>query len=340
MYELPSAWIMHAAEQLGASSTAIRGALQSARLHPQFLSDDNERVSDRKCVDFLECAASLTGDDTLGLNLGKSYDVRRSGLAAYVSISAETLREGVLHGLRYVRLGDTSAEIGLKELGNVATIRIDSKNPYFRMHRQGPEFRMASWFMAARQMVSERFQAVEVRFAHPRASSREAFTRFFGCPVAFGAEATEMLIQPASLALPMRKADPHLLALLQRTGDALLSAQRAEKTALRLHIERLVLSALPKGGPPDIAQIAKAVALSERTLARKLQAEGTSYQGLVNEIRRDAAKSYLADRSFSIRQVAYLLGYSEQSGFTTAFRRWTNQTPRAYREARMQAFKV
>ena len=93
MHELPIAWIRHVAQQLGANSPVVRGALRAARLNQALLTDEATRVDAHKCIDFLEHAARLSGDDTFGLKLGKSYDTRASGLSAYVSISAATLRE-------------------------------------------------------------------------------------------------------------------------------------------------------------------------------------------------------------------------------------------------------
>jgi len=332
MHELPIAWIRHAAQQLGADSPVLRGALTAAGLSPAVLTAETALVSTHKCIDFLEEAARLSGDGTLGLKLGKSYDLRTSGLSAYVSISADTLRQGLLNAIRYGTLIDTSADYALEERGNVVTVRIDSRSAYFRSHRQGPEFKMAFIVASCRHWASDRFRVLEVRFAHPRSSSIDEFTRHFRCPVLFGSEATELLIDPAMLSLPMRSADPHLLAILTRFGDELLAAGASGKTALRSRVERLVLDGLPKGAP-EAARLSRALGLSERTLARQLRAEGTSYQQIVNELRRDTAKSYLSDPALSIGQVAYLLGYSEQSAFTTAFRRWTGVSPRTYRSA-------
>ena len=312
MHELPIAWIRHVAEQLGTDSPVLRGALRAARLNPAALTDETTRVDANKCIDFLEHAARLSGDDTFGLKLGKSYDTRASGLSTYVSISADTLREGILNAIRYGALNDTSADYALEDRGNVATVRIDTRSAYFRSHRQAAEFKMAFVVASCRHWVIGRFRPLEVRFAHPRSSSIEEFTRHFGCPVLFGSEATELLFDPAMLSLPMRSADPHLLALLTRFGDALLAARTSSATPLRSRVERLVLEALPKGAP-EAEHIARTLGLGERTLARQLNAEGTSYQRIVNDLRRDAAKSYLSDPELSIGQVAYLLGYSEQA---------------------------
>ena len=146
MHELPIAWIRHAAQQLGADSPVLRGALTAAGLSPAVLTAETALVSTHKCIDFLEEAARLSGDGTLGLKLGKSYDLRTSGLSAYVSISADTLRQGLLNAIRYGTLIDTSADYALEERGNVVTVRIDSQSAYFRSIAKAPSSRWPlSW---------------------------------------------------------------------------------------------------------------------------------------------------------------------------------------------------
>jgi AraC-like DNA-binding protein len=336
MHELPIAWVRHVAQELGPDSPVLRGALRAAGLSPRVLTDHATGVDARRCIDFLEHAARLSGDDTFGLKLGKTYDMRASGLSAYVSLSADTLREGILNAIRYGTLSDTSADYELEDRGNVSTVRIDSRSAYFRAHRQGGEFKVAFAVASFRHWVSGRVRPIEVRFAHPRSSSIAEFTKYFDCPVLFASEATEVLFDPAALSLPMRAADPHLVALLTRVGNELLAERRSGRASLRSRVESFVLKALPKGAP-EAANVARSMGLSERSLARYLHAESTSYREVLNDLRRDAAKSYLSDPSLSIGQIAYLLGYAEQSAFTTAFRRWTGHSPRSHRSATKQA---
>ena len=313
------------------------GCVEGSRSQPGLLTDEATGVDASKCIDFLEHAARLSGDDTFGLKLGKTYDMRASGLSTYVSLSAETLREGLLNAIRYGTLSDTSADYALEARGNVATVRMDSRSAYFRSHRQAAEFKMAFVVASCGHWVSGRFRPLEIRFAHPRSSSIAEFTKYFDCPVLFASEATEVLFDPAALSLPMRAADPHL-ARAARRASATNSWQSDApgRASLRSRVESFVLKALPKGAP-EAANVARSMGLSERSLARYLHAESTSYREVLNDLRRDAAKSYSSDPSLSIGQIAYLLGYAEQSAFTTAFRRWTGHSPRSHRSATKQA---
>ena len=210
------------------------------------------------------------------------------------------------------------------------SLRIECRDAYTRSHRQAVEFKAAFILAGCRTWVDPGFRPLEMRFAHPRAASRALFARYFGCPVAFGAEATEMLLDPAQLALPLRGADRHLLALLERLGEAMLAARGEGPARLRARAERLVLERLPKGAP-TASEVAAALGLGERTFARRLGDEGVAFRSLVEEVRARAARSYLRDPELPLAQIAYLLGYSEQSAFTSAFRRWTGTSPGRYR---------
>jgi AraC-like DNA-binding protein len=80
-------------------------------------------------------------------------------------------------------------------------------------------------------------------------------------------------------------------------------------------------------GEPEVAAVARALATSDRSLQRRLQEEGTSFRGVVDDARRELAVGYLGDRRMTVAEVAYLLGYSEASAFVRAFKRWTGKTP-------------
>ena len=188
-----------------------------------------------------------------------------------------------MNGIRYGILADSGADYALENRGNVATLRVDTRNAYFRSHRQGAEFKMAYLMAACRDWVEGKFRPLEIRFAHPRSSSIPEFSKSFGCPVSFSSETTEVLFDPAMLSLRMCRPDPHLLALLTRFGDELLSARSSSATPLRSRVERLVIEALPRGAP-EASQVASALAMSERTLARQLskpRARATSGSSMI-----------------------------------------------------------
>ena len=109
MYEVPTGWVRHAADQLGAELPVVVGAMRHAGLPRRILADGSEAVRCTAFVAFVEQAARLAGDDLLGFNLGSSYDLRASGLPGYVAIAAATVREAMANTVRYGALRDTSA---------------------------------------------------------------------------------------------------------------------------------------------------------------------------------------------------------------------------------------
>jgi AraC-like DNA-binding protein len=333
VYEVPAGWVRHAADRLGSESPVLVGAMRHAGLPRKLLSDGSEAVRCTGFVTFLEHAARLAGDDLLGFNLGMSYDLRASGLAGYVAIAAATVREAMTNAVRYGALRDTSAVYALEDGEGLVRFRVDSRSAHMRGSRHATEFKAALVLAACHRWIGAGFRPVEMRFAHPRAASLRAIERRFNCPVRFGSEATEMVLSPDQLDLPVRGADPHLLALVTGHAEAALAkGGGARHGDLRARVERVLLEALPKG-TPTLAAVAEALGIGERTLARRLAGEGTPFRRVVDELRRDLATGYLADPELSLSQIAYLLGYAEQSAFTSAFRRWTGQPPRRFRVA-------
>jgi AraC-like DNA-binding protein len=339
MYVVPVAWIRHVADELGHDSPVLTGALRAAGLGAGALADGVRVVRARHFVDFVEAAARLARDDLFGLSLGRSYDLRASGLAAYVAISAANLREAMENAARYGALTDTAADFGVSEADGAARFRMDSRSGLVRASRHATEFRVGFVVASCRRWVGAGFGPLEVRFTHERESGRDRVEAFLGCPAEFGCETTEMLLSPGQLALPVSAADPYLLALLEQHAEQVLAGRGQPRDGLRERVARLVAQDLPKGAP-TARRVASALGMSERTFARRLQAEGTSFRQLMDDIRRDMARSYLSDPELTLAQVGYLLGYADQSAFSNSFRRWTGQSPRRFRSERFPAAAV
>ena len=336
MHVVPVAWIRHVADEIGRNTPVMRGALQAAGLAPGILVGDARVVRAKHFVDFIEAAAALAHDDVLGLKLGQSYDLRASGLAAYVTITAANMREAMLNAARYGGLTDTTADFALTEAGSVARFRMDSRSLVMHASRQAGEFRAGFVVASCRRWVGESFRPLEVRFAHARESGQREVAALLGCPAHFGSETTEMLVSADQLALPVSAADPYLLAVLEQHADEALGRQAQARDGLRERVGRLLTQDLPRG-VPTARQVASALGMSERTFARRLQAEDTSFRQLVDDVRREMARSYLSDPELSLAQVAYLIGYGDQSAFSNSFRRWTGQSPRRFRSQRWAA---
>lgn len=154
-------------------------------------------------------------------------------------------------------------------------------------------------------------------------------SRVFGCPVVFGAAETELLISRAVLELPNPHADAPLLEVLSRHVEPLLESlppPGALLARVSSAIARRIATELP-----TLATTAAAVRMPERTLQRWLADEGVTHSALVDEVRRNLALQYLADADVSVTEIAYRLQFADPAAFYRAFKRWTGESPIAYR---------
>jgi AraC-like DNA-binding protein len=189
-----------------------------------------------------------------------------------------------------------------------------------------------------RLLSNARIRPAEVTFAHPAPPDPGPYERFFDGPVRFGQPSTVMHLVPAQLAMPIPRADPVLGSLLREAASRALAevgsaTPATAPTSLAGQLRDIMAEELQRGGPPGVAAIARRLGMSTRTLRRRLDEEGGSFRELVDDIRADLARGYLADLRLPVSEVAFLLGFSELSAFHRAFRRWEGTTPAAYRQA-------
>src|SRR5262249_2085518 len=150
---------------------------------------------------------------------------------------------------------------------------------------------------------------IEVRFKHPAPGDTSEHARFFRAPVRFSAETNELVCDPAVLALPIVKADSGLRTVLERHAEDLLA--KYPRPDLLVESVRSLIRKELNGGNPSLERVSNQLGLSARTLQRRLREHGTSYHGLLDQMRRDLAVRYVKQPDLAICEMAYLLGFSE-----------------------------
>jgi len=181
-----------------------------------------------------------------------------------------------------------------------------------------------------RQMTDTRLAARHLRIRHRRDETPAEFRSFFGCDVEFGA-ASDEIIFPASVAsLPIVGRDNYLNDLLLRYAEVALADRPQERASLRSAVERVLPQLLPHA-KASASNVAQQLAISTRSLSRRLRDEGVAFAQILEETRAALARRYLAERDLPVSEIAWLLGYGEVSSFTHAFKRWTGRTPRQFR---------
>ncbi|MEU7224109.1 AraC family transcriptional regulator [Streptomyces chrestomyceticus] len=192
---------------------------------------------------------------------------------------------------------------------------------------------MIIWHRLSSWLIGRRIPLRHARFAHPAPAHAHEYELLFGCAVRFGSPRTAAAFDARWLAAPVVRDEAALTAMLRRAPADLLS-RREYGTTVTERVRRTLVLALRAAGParlPEAAEVAARLAVSPATLRRRLQEEGTSYRRLKDAVRRDAAISSLAAGREPIAELAARLGFSEDTAFHRAFRRWTGTTPGAYR---------
>jgi AraC-like DNA-binding protein len=205
----------------------------------------------------------------------------------------------------------------------------------FRSGLEGFERQIAEWGTTAllaelRRLTDSNIVPQRVTFIHQRASQAKEFRDFFGCPIRFGANRQSIVFAKKDLLSPIHSADLYLLNIFKAFCEGALSRRKTPPTPSRSRVEGALLELLPKG-EATVSNVAKVLAMSPRSLERRLNEEGTSYTTVLVELRQELAMQYLSDKTLGVGQIAWLLGYSEVSSFNHAFRRWTSRSPRTVR---------
>ncbi len=302
---------------------ALAAFWSATDLTPEMVEDPEARVSPAQfCVAWAE-AQRLTGDPALALRIALATPPGAFGIVEYVCRSAPTLGDALRQWVRYLGILDDAVEVGLIDEGEHGALRVivESEAPAPASH----ELCFALVVRHAQGMLDGRFRAAEVRFSHQaRPELLPRYRAFFDSKVRFGAEHTELLIPRAVLDTRLSTADASLLAILLPAADQ----KRARSTSdppLTDQVRRGLRAALRKGDA-QLESIARGLGLTTRSLQRRLRDEGTSFQSMRDEMRRELADDYLA-RDLSVSEISFLLGFSEPSAFFRAFKRWTGVTP-------------
>lgn len=304
--------------------------LQSVGIAPEAPWDTGQMIPAENYYDMLEKIAEQIDATDLPVRTGASMRLDEYGALGLAFKAATTLGASYARIERYARLWTSVVEYELRPL-NGGTL--------FILHREGErrlgmrlsnEATLAGAVSLARQVCPVPLVPVEVLVRHPAPRRVAAHEDWFGCPVRFGAELDAILYADETLARPNILGDEGISQYLATHLDAELS-EIIREPALVTQAKAAIAQALSEGAP-KMTEIARGLGLSARSFHRRLSEHGATFQSLTEDTRRDLAEGLLRDESHSLAEIAFLTGFSEQSAFTRAFKRWVGMTPAAYRK--------
>ncbi len=295
-------------------------------------NDPDRRVSETTAETAWRLAATMTNDVAIGVHVAEWLPRGALDLIEYAVRSSRSLASGLERFARYGCLvsdrvaaraesHDRGLQLIIRDVGSSA------------LHPARAEFALALALKLARDVTGVPIVPVLVAFAHACPDDVSEHQRFFRVPVRFAAGTNTMIVSAADAARPLPGADAALSAIVRRRLDQVLpDAILPTSASVSARVRRMLVEDL---GQTTLTadSVARAFAMSRRSLTRRLGEEGTSFRAILDDVRAELSRALLQDRKLSIADVAFFLQYSEPAAFHRSFRRWTGQTPQNYRES-------
>lgn len=270
-----------------------------------------------------------TSDESIGLKIGQYVEPNSFHILGYLALNSSSLQDGIQQVVKYERLMLQSSLTQLTQQGETATL--SWRTPY-----AGPESRyfkeavLSGWIHLTRRVMGGDLPLIKVCFDHPAPANPLEYERVFGCPVEFDAEQSAVEFPSELLALSIVESDPVLNEILQLQADQMLQ-EVEDESQLTTRVRRVITQRLSDEAL-SLVEVAQEIGVSPRVLHNNLKKQGHSFNKLVAEVKKVAAVYYLKDNQFSLVEVAHLVGFSDQSSFNRAFRRWLGESPGDYRK--------
>jgi AraC-like DNA-binding protein len=302
----------------------------SLGIAPTLFEKSDGRISGRAFEAIWNEAAARSGDPDFGLHLGLDMAETYAGghVLFFVMKNCPTVGEAMEKFFRYHCILADTAQPLLELHGDLAHISWDAP-PGIKASRHPSEALLSMFTAILRHISEDRPSIVEVRFEHPRPDNAREHERVFNAPLYFEREKGELVIRKSALDIDIFMANSDLLQNLEVFVNQLRNRFQESDTWSK-RVSRLLGEMVLRGEKGGIDAVADSLALSVRTLQNRLRGEQTTYQGLLDRIRKQIAQDYLARGEASVCDIAFLLGFSEQSAFNHAFKRWTGSTPLEY----------
>ncbi len=316
-------------DDMSARGYEVSDCLSETGLNISEIDDDTLRPTLAQEYAFYRNVLRLRKSPAVGLQLGELFGFETYGLLGYAMLSSTTVSEAIQTAADFAPLTFSHFKINKVERDGLSGVAYSQQkkipNDLLQVYSDRD---VSAALTGLRSIINDGVSLAMVCLAHSDCSDRRSYENFFNCEVKFGCHRNELLIEKKHAERPLPRRDQEAAAQCREQCQKLL--QRLSQTEATADRVRSKLVEQP-GHFPGLEEVAGELNIGVRTLRRLLRKEGTSYQLLLQEIRRELAEEYLSS-NMSIESIASRLGYSEAANFSHAFKRWSGESPRAFRD--------
>ena len=307
---------------------------QIALINSSYETSRPVHISSEPFNQILKKLASYLNEPTISLKIASTVKTENLGILGYLLHASATLGEALLLLRKYGKLINNEMEnMMIEQEGEVMHL---TWKAYLNEDSYVAELGMAIMMQFTRQLIdpsghnAQQFRIHQVSFHHKKQQDKQAYDDFFACPVLFDQPFMRFSFPLRNLSIALEKPDKILLNILQSQAEQALKALPQSSEFLQA-VQRHLIS-LCQHGEPRISSLARCMNMSTRTLQRRFVEQQSSFQDVLDTVRQQLCNEYL-QQHIQLSDIAQLLGYSDQSAFTRAYKRWTGSTPHQQRLA-------
>ena len=322
-------WVKGVVEMFSAEGLDVGALFDETGIDSSLLNDPSSRLGIDEVSALWELAVARSGKITLGLSRELATTYGNFDVVAYAMMACPTLLEGLKRLARYMNVVSDAATFALTPAADGYWLHLGHTGGDRPVPRQRVEFGMLTVLTHCCWITGRDVRAATVEFVYPEPPDQRAHREAFQCPLRFGRDANRALLRTADLALPLSGRNATLASLHEKLVEQRLASISGPRTS---SLVRDFIAA--RATRHDLCRegVASALHISTRTLQRRLEEEGTSFQQLRDDTRRELAQQFLQEPgSNSLSRVAEMLGFEDQSNLFRACKRWFGESPSRYR---------
>lgn len=324
-----SAILVRIGQGKGLSQDAL---LKNTEIDPEAFSDPKALLTYQQVIILTNNILTLSNEPTLGLELGQAININQYGMLGYAILSCANVRQALNLGLKYHVLIDPAFNFEVIDQGELTSVRLTSHIPIESIYNFLCDVFLSNFVSLGRFLTGLDISPKTININRSKPEFSEQFEQFFaGIPISWDQSRTELVFDSSLLDAPTTLAD-EATAKMAESQCAEILARMGPREGIVVKVRRILLS--NPGHFPPIETVASHLATSTRTLSRSLQEVSTSYQKILDEVRKEMAIEYLKTSGLPIEEIAALIGYNDPSNFRKAFKRWTGNPPSYYRTAK------
>ena len=328
-HSMLATFILPIAQALRSQGVDAMALVEEVGIDPSAVINADRRVASDAVHQLLSRSVELSSDEAFGIIAAEHLQPQVLNGLGLAWLASDTVYDGLKRTVRFSSVLSTGTEMQLSEDGEFVHLLIRRSGKVATFEPAAADFGVGIIMRMCRLTMGEFIAPVKVKMQRPKPADPARFESMLSSTIEFDCEETSLTFYLNDILVPLVTGDPALARVNDAQTQGYLDRITASSTSKGV-IEKIV-EKLPDG-PPTQQQVADSLHLSNRTLQRRLKDEGTSFMDLLQDTRMDLARNYLLQPSRSIVETSYLLGFSEPSTFSRAFKRWTGQAPTEFRE--------